>query len=251
MRVCAALAIGLLAALGCGEPERQPVTVSARAPAGDGEVVAIPGAELTLLPFDIDSLYAALEERNQAGPPPAADTIQDYYQAFYQADTALPTADSLLAERVAELDVLTDRTSEAYRKAFAAYERAQTYRDSLSMARDSAEARYAPLRDEYNRARAQWEASAWDGFAEETEELYGGVPPPEDSAGTAVGFQHRTGQDGSFTVHLAPGPWWVAGRVPVPRTVNELYRWNVPFTVGEEPVRVELTGENAETLFTY
>ena len=227
------------------------MTVAVRAPDMAGEVQAIEGAELTLLPFDIDSLYRALEERNQAGPPPPQDTVEAAFQRFYAADTALVTADSALAARQAALEAIEDRASPEYREAFQAYERAQERRDSLATARDSLQAGFAPVRDAYNRARLTWEGSAWDGFDERSEELYAGVPPPTDSLREELPFRQRTGDEGTFTVHLAPRRWWVAGRVAVPGSVHDVYRWNVPFEVGEEPVTVELTGENAEIVYTY
>jgi hypothetical protein len=236
--------------LGCGEVVA-PVTVSVQAPNRQGEVVPIPGAELTLLPFDIDSVYAALEEKNQAGPQPSSDAVESLYQAFYQADTSLISADSLVAERQRGLEGISDRASPEYREAFAAYQRAQDRRDSLATAEDSTEARYVPAREAYNRARGTWEAAAWDGFGPISEQFYSGVAPPRDSVGEELGFKHRTGEDGTFTVNLAEGRWWVAGRVAVPGSPHEVYRWNVPITVEGDPERVELTGDNAKTILTY
>ena len=245
------IVVGLAVALAACGPGTSRVTVSVQAAGRQGEVAPIPGAELTLLPFDIDSVYTALEEKNAPGPAPTQDTVEARYQEFYRADTALLSADSLVAARQATLEGIQNRASPEYREAFAAYEQALKRRDSISAARDSAEARYAPVRESYNRARATWESSAWDGFAQINEKLYAEVSPPQDSAGAEVPFTQRTGPDGTFTVHLQPGPWWVAGRVAVPGSAHEVYRWNVPFTVGQEPTTVELTGENAEIVSTY
>lgn len=248
-----AASIAVISALawGCGGPEFQLVTVSVRAPDRDGQVVPIVGADLTLLPFDIDSVYTALEERNQAGPKPSTDALEVLFQTFFTADTALIGADSLLVQRQAALEGLTDRTTPEYRAAFNAYQQAQERRDSIAAARDSAEARFAPAREAYNRARSTWEASAWDGFNETNEERYQQVQAPQDTAGAELAFKHKTGEDGTFRVSLAPGRWWVAGRAGVPGSTRQLYRWNVAFTVGEEAVTVELTGENAELLNAY
>ncbi|MFN2431713.1 MAG: hypothetical protein ABR599_02635 [Gemmatimonadota bacterium] len=238
------------AALACG-PDVQPVTVTVQAPNARGEVVPIEGAELTILPFDIDSLYAALEERNQPGPEPVTDSLEVLYQGFSAADAALIAADSALTQSQMELEALEDRASEEYRAAFRSFEQAQARRESAAVARDSAEAIYAPAREAYNRARGTWESSAWDGFAEENEDLYAAVEAPRDTAGGELPFVQRTGPGGSFKVWLTPGSWWVAGRTAVPGAVRQVYRWNHGFTVGDEPVAVALSGEGAEIIDTY
>lgn len=253
MKLRGGLVIGLAAAfLGCGGPDVEKVTVIVQAPDRQGEVVPIEGAQLTILPFDIDSVYAALERKNQPGTAPATESVEKSYQAFYRADSGLVAAESLVVTRQAEVGTITDRTSPEYREAFAAFEEAEDRRDSLAQAKDSAEVRYAPARDGYNRARGTWEAAAWDGFGSIQEQSYGVVDAPRDSAGSELGFQHKTGEDGTFTLYLSPGTWWVAGRVPVPGSPHEVYRWNVPFRVPlEGSARVELTGENAKILYTY
>ena len=252
MTLRGALAVGLMAAaMGCGGPDFQPVTVRVQAPDVTGKVVPIPGAEFTLLPFDIDSLYKALEEKNQAGPQPQPDSIEALFQAFTQADEALPHADSLLTEKQSALEAIKDRTSDAYRDAFAGYQAAQKGRDSLSAAAESLNARYAPAQEAYKKARQTWEVSAWDGFSNEQEKMYAAVEAPHDSAGEETTWKQKTGEDGSFKFWIKPGRWWLAGRVGVPGSVHEVYRWNVPITVGKAPLSVELTGDQAKRLKTY
>ncbi len=252
MTLRGALAAGLTAAvLGCGGPGFQPVTVRVQAPDMTGKVVPVAGAELTLLPFDIDSLYKSLEGKNQAGPTPQPDSVEALFEAYTQADESLPRADSMLGVRQSALEQIRDRTSDEYREAFAAYQNAQKARDSLAAARDSLNVRYAPAREAYNRARQTWEAAAWDGFAEAQEKLYSTVESPHDSAGEETTWKHKTGEDGTFKFWVAKGQWWLAGRVGVPGSVHEVYRWNVPITVGNEPLTVELTGEQAKRLKTY
>jgi hypothetical protein len=252
MTLRGALAAGLMAAvMGCGGPDFQPVTVRVQAPDVTGKVVPIAGAEFTLLPFDIDSLYKALEEKNQAGPMPQTDSLEALFQAFTQADESLPRSDSLLSVKQSALEEIRDRTSDEYRQAFAAYQNAQTERDSLAAARDSLNARYAPAREAYNRARKTWEASAWDGFSKEQEKVYSIAEAPHDSAGEETTWKQKTGEDGTFKFWVKPGRWWLVGRVGVPGSVHEVYRWNVPITVGKEPLTVELTGDQAKRLKTY
>ncbi|MBA2563965.1 MAG: hypothetical protein H0V09_00905, partial [Gemmatimonadetes bacterium] len=186
-----------------------------------------------------------------AGPEPGTDSLEVLYQAFTAGDSALLAADSTLAYRQGALDEITDRASDAYRAAFAAFDSAQQGRERVAAQRDSAEGRYAPAREAYNKARATWENSAWDSFADVQKRLYGEIQAPQDSLGQELGFKHRTRDDGTFKVWLMPGKWWVAGRVAVPGSVHKQYRWNVPFTVADEPVTVELTPENAKVLNTY
>lgn len=237
-------------ALGCGEGS-QPVTVRVQAPSSRGEVRPIEGATLTILPFDIDSLYTALEEKNQPGPRPDSTQLEMLYQEFTGSDSALIAAESTLVSRQRELEGISDRASPAYRQAFEAFQQAERQRTELSAARDSAEVAYSPARDAYQRARGTWESSAWDGFEAIQEQRYAEVEAPTDTAGNEVPFQQRTGPDGTFTVMLEPGRWWVAGRAPVPGSVRTVYRWNEGFTVADEPVTVELTGDDAIVLNTY
>jgi hypothetical protein len=252
MRLRGAFAVGLLlTALGCGGAEYEPVTVKVQAPDRTGKVVPIAGAELTLLPFDIDSLYKALEAKNQAGPEPSAEALEALYQAFNSADTALPRADSMIGARQAALEQIKDRASDEYRTAFKEFEQAQKTRDSIAAARDSAEARYSPAREAYNRARLTWETSAWDQFNDVQEKLYKQAKAPHDSAGKEIAWRHKTGEDGTFKIWVGPGRWWIAGRTAVPGSVHDVYRWNEPFTVDGGPVTVELTGDKAKKIKTY
>jgi hypothetical protein len=252
MTLRGAMGVGLLAAaMGCGGPDFQPVTVRVQAPDMSGKVVPIAGAEFTLLPFDIDSLYKALEEKNQAGPQPQPDSIEGLFQAYTQADESLPRADSLLTAKQSALEGIKDRTSDAYREAFTAYQAAQKSRDSLSAARDSLNARYAPAQEAYKKARQTWETSAWDGFSKEQEKMYAAVEAPHDSAGEETTWKQKTGEDGTFKFWVKSGRWWLAGRVGVPGSVHEVYRWSVPITVGKEPLTVEITGDQAKRLKTY
>ena len=252
MTLRGALAAGLMAAvLGCGGGDFQPVTVRVQAPDVSGKVVPVVGAEFTLLPFDIDSLYKALEEKNQAGPTPQTDSIEALFQAYTQADEALPRSDSLLSVKQSALEGIRDRTSDAYREAFAAYQNAQKERDSLATERDSLNATYAPALEAYKKARQTWETSAWDGFTAAQEKAYAAVEAPHDSAGEETTWKHKTGEDGTFKFWVKPGRWWLAGRVGVPGSVHEVYRWNVPITVGNEPLTVELAGDQAKRLKTY
>lgn len=237
-------------AFGCGGGS-QPVTVSVQAPSRSGEVQPIEGATLTILPFDIDSLYTALEEKNQPGPRPDSTEVESLYVAFTVADSGLVDAESTLVGRQRALEAISDRASPAYREAFEAFQQAERRRTELSAARDSAEAVYAPAREAYQRARSTWEGSAWDGFEAIQEQRYAEVEAPTDTAGNEIPFQERTGPDGTFTVMLHPGRWWVAGRAPVPGAVRQVYRWNEGFTVDDGPVTVELTGEDAIVLNTY
>jgi hypothetical protein len=252
MTLRGALAAGLLGAvLGCGGPGYQPVTVHVEAPDVTGKVVPVAGAELRLLPFDIDSLYRELEAKNQAGPEPQPDSVETLFLAFTQADTSLPKADSVVSARQSAVETIRDRTSDEYRQAFTAYEAAQKTRDSVAASRDSLNARYAPARETYNRARQTWEMGAWDGFTEAQDKLYSRVNAPKDSAGQEATWKQKTGEDGTFKFWVPEGRWWLAGRVAVPGSVHEVYRWNEPFTVGDEPVTVEITGDQAKRLKTY
>ncbi len=247
-----AFAAGLLAAvLACGGPGYQPVTLRVQAPNVAGEVVPVHGAEFTLLPFDIDSLYAVLEAKNQAGPEPQPDSLEALFQAFTTADLSLPRADSLLLERQSALEGIKDRTSPEYRAAFEAYQTAQKDREALAAARDSLNARYAPAREAYNRARENWETAAWDGFSDAQEKLYGVVETPRDSAGEETTWKQKTGEDGSFKFWVPKGRWWLVGRVGVPGSVHEVYRWNVPLTVAGEPATLEIGGDQAKRIQTY
>jgi hypothetical protein len=249
MKLRGGLALGLIAAaLGCGGPDYQPVTVTVRAPNAKGEVVPMEGAELTLLPFDIDSLYKALESKNQAGPEPKPGGLTDLFVTFSQADTLLPHADSLVLARQDSTEKIKDRTSDAYREAFRAYQEAQKARDSLAGVRDSLEKRLSAAREAYNNARETWESSAWDGFDAAQEKLYANAPVPHDSAGEDATWKQKAGADGTFKLWVAPGKWWWAGRVGVPGSTHEVYRWNVPFIVDGEPVQVQLTGDQAKRM---
>ena len=56
----------------------------------------------------------------------------------------------------------------------------------------------------------------------------------------------ETGADGTATVTVPNGRWWILGTAPVPGSISQQYRWNQVVDAGGGEMTVELTSENAE-----
>jgi len=207
------------------------VTVQVLVPDLAGVATPIAGVVVAAIPYDRDSLIAAMEGRVSTGRP-HTQTLDSLFQAFHgpflqfsraawNVERATRTRDSVAEARRAaasgpalgELDALLNRLDDSLRRLAPALARA---RAELSAARDTLWPRIERLRAE---AR-QWQLTTFDGYDTAARSLARSrmrtvSADTTDSAGWA-------------TMVVAPGPWWLTARSPDPQDPNYEWYWNVP-----------------------
>lgn len=222
-----AFALFLLAA-GCGE--RRQVTIQVMVPDLAGTDTPIGGVVVTAVPYDRDSLIAAMEQRVSA-PRPHTDVLDSLFRAFHGPFLAFSRAawdveqttrrrDSVTVARrgaasgpsASELDARLAQLEDSLRRLTPVLERART---QLGAARDTLWPRIERLRTE---ARA-WQVTTFAGY---------------DTAARSLARSRMrtvtadtTDATGWATIRVAPGPWWITARSPDPQDPNFEWYWNV------------------------
>ena len=206
--------------------------VRALIPGADGQVEPAPGVALVALPYDRDSIIAALTAK-AASPRPDVASLDTLFARFQRpfaayaeaAGTAAQLQDSLSSIKAA-LDSMP-RESPAYRKLYGTFvtlgtERAAAdrRRDSLQQALKRARAGFGASSDSTRMALRAWEDSTYGDYEKITQELSrnAGRQPQTDTTGT----------DGSVTLVLKKGRWWIYARSWDALDPNAEWYWNVP-----------------------
>ncbi len=217
---------------GCERPRDVAVRVSIPGP--DSVETPVTGVGVIALPYDRDSVLAALE-KGAATPRPDTTALDTLFRAF-QVPFATYTAavqrteglrDSLERLRLA-LDSMPRNTPE-YRQHYAAFSRLD---DSLAAARkanerarqelDRARATFAERGDPLRERIRHWEDSTYRGYDSITRSLAARrrQDPRTDT----------TGADGWARFSLPPGDWWIYGRSWDATDPNAEWYWNLPVT---------------------
>lgn len=229
MLAAAGSAVGLIAC----EHQRH-VAVRVSIPGPDSAETPVTGIGLVALPYDRDSVLAALA-RNARTPRPDTVELERLFREFRGPFTAYTSTTFALGQLRDSLEGLKNRLdslprgSDEYRERYAAFGRLN---DSLVALQRRSEER----RRELDRARAA--------FVERSETLRADIRHWEDS--TYQGYdsltdaltaaRHRqpltdtTGTDGWAHFTLDEGPWWIYGRSWDATDPNAEWYWNVPVT---------------------
>jgi hypothetical protein len=228
-----AVALVVLAGLaGCERPRDVAVRVSIPGP--DSVETPVTGVGLVALPYDRDSVLAALEASARSSRPDTA-ALDSLFRAF-RVPFVSYTGTVQRTERLRDsldrmrqrLDSLPRNTPE-YRQLYAGFSRLN---DSLT----AAQSRTERARQDLDRARADfidrsetlraairhWEDSTYRGYDSLTRNL---VARRRQDPRTDT-----TGGDGWARFHLPPGPWWIYGRSWDATDPNAEWYWNVPVT---------------------
>ncbi|MGH7572289.1 MAG: hypothetical protein ACREMK_10640 [Gemmatimonadota bacterium] len=235
----AALAtVSLVMAVGCSTETE--LAIQAVGQNAEDETVPLSGIQLDILPYDIDSLYASLETGSDPGEPPSADSIRTLAQSYQDACASYRvTGDSIetVRQQATQISNREGQTSDAYRQTFERYQALVGREEQRFDACQSVTDDYTAVRNAYREARGEWEARAWpeEAFARQ-ESLMVGEHPLQ---------RVETGPQGTATVTVPNGTWWVLGDAPVPGSISQEYRWNVRIEAGGGELAVELTPENA------
>lgn len=235
----AALAtVSVVVAVGCSTETE--LTIRAVGENAEGETVPHSGVQLDILPYDIDSLYAALEAETNPGEPPSADSIRFLAQRYQDACASYRvTGDSIetVRQQATEIANREGQTSDAYRQTFERYQGLVAREEQRFDACQNVTDDYTSVRNAYREARGEWEGRAWpeEAFARQ-ESLMVGEHPLQ---------RVETGPEGTATVTVPNGTWWILGDAPVPGSISQQYRWNVRIEATGGQLGVELTPENA------
>lgn len=225
-----AVALVAAAAVACEGPRDVAVRVSI--PGSDTTETPISGIGLVALPYDRDSVLAALEASAGTSRPATAE-LDSLFQAFrgpFHAYSAATLRTAALSESLATLKSRLDslpRNAPEYGKLYAAFERlsdtlATTRRGAEAARRtlDRARAEFVPRSESLRAVIRQWEDSTYRGY---------------DSIVRNLAAQRRqdpltdtTDARGWANFRLRPGRWWIYGQSWDASDPNSLWYWNVP-----------------------
>jgi hypothetical protein len=203
--------------------------------------VDAPVAQLGLvaLPYDRDSLLAALAARN---PKPVATerALDSLYQAFqgpFSAYAAIAYRVQGLERRLAALKTQLDslpRGAPAYDSLYRAFQAAADSLPRLKSRRDEAQRRLAqaratlgPAMDSLRQIMTAWQDSTYRGYDTLTQRLSQGLGREQ--------VADSTDQEGRARLRLPPGDWWIYAQSWDAWDPNRKWYWNVKVT-GERVV---------------
>lgn len=246
MRRWTPLAALLLAA--CSTPE-----VRVRVAIPDADSLEAPVADLPLiaLPYDRDSVLAALEAK-AATPRPSTgklDTLLAAFRAPFATYARLAWAATRRRDALAALRQRLDsipRGAPEYREQYARFlalsdslaamePRLGRARKGLDAGRTALDQRATPLRNTIR----EWENSTYRAYDSITASL------AKQSGRTP--FADTTGADGRVRMRLGPGRWWIYARSWDALDPNSEWYWNIP-VVGDS---LTLDAKNAKRRARY
>jgi hypothetical protein len=220
---------GLIA---CERPRTVAVRVSIPGP--DSVETPVTGIGLVALPYDRDSVLAALA-RNARSPRPDTTELQRLFREFrgpFTAYTATAFAAGQLHDSLERLKARLDsmpRGSDEYHERYAAFGRLndsmvalQGRSEQRRRALDQARAAFVERSETLRAAIRHWEDSTYQGY----DSLTGALAAqrhrePVTDTTDATGWAHFT---------LDDGPWWIYGRSWDATDPNAEWYWNVPVT---------------------
>lgn len=235
---------GVLAACGGGEVTVRVMSSSA----SQDSSRPVEGNVVTFLPYDRDSIFAAMTERAEEPEPEVPedlleqyDQVQEVGRQWRQAEQAWSQArDSLkgLSTRMDQLDTRSREYLELYKK----FDQLEGQVNSLKQRKNQLFERFDSLQkatlsraDSMQAVIRSWEDEAFAGYVDITDSIL------EDKGVEIV--RDTTDEQGYVTTSLGAGDWWVYTRHE-PGPFEELY-WNLHLRPGEADTLV-LSRENAE-----
>lgn len=242
--VSAALAASL-AASACGGGE---VTVQVLTEGTEGELQPQRDLPIRFLPYDRDSVFAALEASAAEPEPEVPADLQQTFDSVSALQEQWRTADTEWAEVRDQLQQLSNRLqgmdprSRDYRQLYDRFGQLERQEGALNRQKTQAFEAFTALQqralsraDSIRAVRESWADIAFQDYLS-----------TEDSILDAMGkeaYEDTTSAEGTVARRLPAGDWWVHTRVPV--GMFDEYYWNERF----DPAQVDtlrLTPENAD-----
>lgn len=213
---------------------RRPIAVQIQVPDLAGMDTPVPGVLLAALPYDRDSILAAMTQR-AATPRPNTQLLDSLFQAFHQPFLAFSRAaweveratrrrDSLVSARAGaapgspaagELGARLSALDDTLARMTPELERT---RRLLAAARDTLWPRMEQLRAE---VRA-WENSTFAGYdtvvrTQSVDKMRPLIADTSDAGGWGL-------------LRITTGSWWIYARSPDPQDPNFQWYWSIPVT---------------------
>jgi hypothetical protein len=226
------LAAALVAAAAIACESARDVAVRVSIPGPDSAETPVSAIGLVALPYDRDSVLAALEQAAGTTRPGTAE-LDSLFRAFrgpFNAYSGATLRTSALSDSVGLLKARLDslpRNAPEYGKLYAALERLS---DSLAAARraadsarerlDRARADFVPRSESLRTAIRQWEDSTYRGYDSIVRRLA--------SRRRQEPITDTTDAQGWAQFHLSPGQWWIYGQSWDATDPNARWYWNVP-----------------------
>ncbi len=207
------------------------IAVRVSIPGPDSVETPVTGIGVVALPYDRDSVLAALEAAART-PRPATATLDSLFQAFRGPFTSYSTAtfqtgrlrDSL-AELESRLDSLPRNTLE-YRELYAGFARlsdslpaVQRRAEQARQRLDRARGDFVPRSESLRTVIRHWEDSTYQGYDSIVRNL--ALRRGKDA------LTDTTGADGWAHFWLGGGQWWIYGRSWDATDPNAEWYWNV------------------------
>jgi hypothetical protein len=221
----------MLAGLACSSPE---VAVRVSIPGADAVEAPVPNLPLVFLPYDRDSIIAALEARAPT-PRPNARTLDSLFEKFRAPFEAYADAEGRAGKLRDSLEGIKRHLDSLPRNApeykteylrfsagFDSLKALEKVRDQRQQELDKARTRLGPKIDSLRTAMRQWESTTYHGYDSLTAQL-------AKSRGRAP-IADTTGADGRARVRLIGKPWWIYARSWDAQDPNQEWYWNVPVT---------------------
>jgi hypothetical protein len=250
LKILGVVLLSLAATAACGPGEVVVVAEVERLNPETGERALAPVAnvQIQLIPFDRDAIFDSLTNAAATPEPTIPEAVRILRDSASIARTEWTEAESqwnamldrqrTISEEIAQYSQNEPR----YRQLFEQFNQAEAAYANAGRVKDAAFARFTRLNDQsfgdieqFKATLAVWEEEA---FAD-----WGTVVEARLDAARREIVYDTTDATGRVQMAAPKGEWWVHGRYAA--GTEELY-WNVPTTVGGDPVEVRLTRENAD-----
>ena len=237
--------LGTALLVACGPTQ---VVVTAELTEQAAEARALGDLEIRMFPYDRDAIFDSLTAAADRPEPPIPDSVldaQNQVAAAQQSWREMEVRWGILRDTLQTLGEELDQMSRAQGRYAVLFREFGNMEDELAdveRQRDAAFEAFTSLQsasmaaaEEIRALREQW---ADDAFVDVTTVI--SLHERESGLATAYDTTDASGLADGFEVRA--GDYWVSARYELP--YEELY-WNVPVTVGSEPVQVRLTEANA------
>jgi hypothetical protein len=226
------LAAALLAAANVACEGPRDVAVRVSIPGPDSAETPVSAIGLVALPYDRDSVLAALEAAGGGSRPGTAelDSLYREFRGPFNAYSRATLRASALSDSLAEVKTRLDslpRNAPDYGKLYAVFERlsdsSAAARRTVEAARatlDRARATFVPRSDSLRARIAQWEDSTYRGYDSIVRNLA--------SRRRQDPLTDTTDARGWANFRLGPGRWWIYGQSWDAADPNAMWYWNVP-----------------------